>query len=280
MSPKLSFKVWPQDIDWPDLRNVWRAADAAEVYDGGWLNDHFYPPRPGERAALFEAWTLLASLAAVTARLRLGTMVTSNTFRHPAVLAKMAVTIDQVSGGRLDIGLGVGWHVEEHAAFGIEYPPAPDRWERLDETCSILHGLLTEEVFSFSGSHFTLRAAEPRLRPVQHPRPPLVIGGTGPARTLPLVAKWADHWNWYDQGAGPQDFLDRRALLHEYCDAIGRERDAIETSVQVLFAGDVAATVDRALSFLAVGVDQILLSFRAPDAGQVAAVGERIRAEL
>ncbi len=274
---KLSFKVWPQDIDWRDLSEIWRTADTSEVYDGGWLNDHFYPPRPGERAALFEAWTLLAALAAITKRLRLGTMVTSNTFRHPALLAKMAVTTDQVSAGRLDIGLGAGWHEEEHTAFGVEFPPAPARWERLDETCAILHGLMTEEVFTFSGNHFALVDAEPRLRPVQHPRPPIVIGGIGPKRTLPLVAKWADHWNWYQRGADPEDFLRLQALLHEYCDAIGRDSASIETSVQVLFAGDTDETVERALSFLDVGVDQILVSFRAPDAGHVVTVGERIR---
>lgn len=106
--PSFSFKVWPRDISWPTLRDIWMAADADEAYRGAWLFDHFYPPRPGQRAALFEAWTLLSSLAAVTGRLRLGVMVSSNTFRHPSLLAKMAITVDQVSGGRLDVGLGAG----------------------------------------------------------------------------------------------------------------------------------------------------------------------------
>ena len=105
--PTFSFKVWPRDIPWPELRDIWVAADTADAYEGGWLFDHFYPPRAGQRAAIFEAWTLLASLAAVTERLRLGVMVSSNTFRHPSLLAKMAITVDQVSQGRLEIGHAV-----------------------------------------------------------------------------------------------------------------------------------------------------------------------------
>jgi F420-dependent oxidoreductase-like protein len=278
---KLSFKVWPQDIGWTQLRDIWIDADAAGVYGGGWLNDHFYPPRPGQRGALFEAWTLLASLAAVTERLRLGTMVTSNTFRHPSLLAKMAITIDHVSAGRLDVGLGAGWHEEEHTAFGIEFPPAAVRWERLDETCAILDGLMTQDAFSFAGSHFTLVDAEPRLRPVQKPRPPIVIGGIGPRRTLPLVAKWADHWNWYERGATAEDFAARLSMLHAHCDAIGRDRAAIEVSAIVLFTGDVAETVDDALGFVAAGADHIQLSFRTPvDPKAVAEGGEQLAARL
>lgn len=277
----LSFKVWPQDIEWVELRDIWIAADGAGAYTGGWLNDHFYPPRPGQRGALFEAWTLLASLAAVTERLRLGTMVTSNTFRHPSLLAKMAITIDQVSAGRLDIGLGAGWHEEEHTAFGIELPPAAVRWERLDETCAILDGLMTNEVFSFAGSHFTLVDAEPGLRPVQQPRPPIVIGGIGPRRTLPLVAKWADHWNWWDRGATPADFAERLSMLHAQCDAIGRDRGEIEVSAIVMFSGDVAETVESALEFVAAGAEHIQLSFRTPvDPNAVTECGERLAAQL
>jgi F420-dependent oxidoreductase-like protein len=278
---KLSFKVWPQNIDWVDFRDIWIAADVAGVYSGGWLNDHFYPPRPGERGALFEAWTLLASLAAVTERLRLGTMVTSNTFRHPSLLAKMAITVDQVSAGRLDIGLGAGWHEEEHTAFGIELPPAAVRWGRLDEACAILDGLMTQEVFSFFGSHFTLVDAEAGLRPVQQPRPPLVIGGVGPRRTLPLVAKWADHWNWYERGATAEAFAERLSMLHAQCDAIGRDRADIEVSAIVMFAGDVAETIDSALSFVAAGAQHIQLSFRTPvDPKAVAECGEQLAARL
>jgi len=277
----LSFKVWPQDIDWVELRDIWTAADVAGVYTGGWLNDHFYPPRPGQRGALFESWTLLASLAAVTERLRLGTMVTSNTFRHPSLLAKMAITIDQVSAGRLDIGLGAGWHQEEHTAFGIEFPSAAVRWGRLDETCAILDGLMTKDVFSFAGSHFTLVDAEPRLRPVQQPRPPIVIGGIGPRRTLPLVAKWADHWNWYERGATADDFAARLSMLHAQCDAIGRDRDAIEVSAIVLHDGDVAETIEGALGLVAAGAEHIQLSFRTPvDPNAVAECGERLAAQL
>ncbi|MDH3425455.1 MAG: TIGR03560 family F420-dependent LLM class oxidoreductase [Acidimicrobiia bacterium] len=262
--PRFSFKVWPRDIAWSELQDIWIAADQGDAYDGAWLFDHFYPPRPGQRGALFEAWTLLAALGAVTSRLRLGVMVSSNTFRHPSLLAKMAVTVDQVSNGRLDIGLGAGWHAEEHEAFGIDLPPASERWQRLDETCAIVDGLLTQDVFSFEGTHHRLEAAEAGLKPVQQPRPPLVIGGVGPKRTLPLVAKWADHWNYFEKPMTPESFGSSRARLVELCGEVGRDPGEIEISVQMLYPDDPEAAREMAATYLAADADHILMSFRTP----------------
>jgi alkanesulfonate monooxygenase SsuD/methylene tetrahydromethanopterin reductase-like flavin-dependent oxidoreductase (luciferase family) len=269
--------VWPRDISWQDLRDIWMAADTAGAFRGAWLFDHFYPPRPGQRAALFESWTLLSSLAAVTERLRLGVMVSSNTFRHPSLLAKMALTVDQVSGGRLDVGLGAGWHEEEHEAFGIDLPPAAERWERLAETCAILDGLMTHEVFSFEGKHHRLRAAEAGLKPVQQPRPPIVIGGVGRNRTLPLVARWADHWNYYERPLSPEGFRAAHARLLELCDERGRHPGDIEVSVQMLYPGDPGQARDAAGLYLSAGADHILMSFPTPvDPGSVQACGEAL----
>lgn len=263
-SPRFSFKVWPKNIEWPELRDIWIAADEDDAYDGAWLFDHFYPPRPGQRGELFEAWTLLAALAALTSRLRLGVMVSSNTFRHPSVLAKMAMTVDRVSDGRLDIGLGAGWHEEEHTAFGIELPPGLERWERLDETCAIVDGLMTRDVFSFDGTYHRLEAAEARLKPVQRPRPPIVIGGVGPKRTLPLVAKWADHWNFFENPITLDGFRTAHTRLIELCAEIGRDPTDIEVSVQMLYPGDPEAAREAAATYLAAGADHILMSFSTP----------------
>lgn len=275
--PSFSFKVWPRDIAWTDLRDIWIAADADDAYRGGWLFDHFYPPRPGQRAALFEAWTLLASLASITQRLRLGVMVSSNTFRHPSLLAKMAITVDQVSHGRLDVGIGAGWHEEEHEAFGIPLPPAAERWERLAETCAILDGLMTRRVFSFEGKHHQLVNAAAGLRPVQQPRPPIVIGGIGPRRTLPLVARWADHWNYYERPLSPAGFRASHARLLELVEEAGRDPGDIEVSVQMLYPGDPSEARDTAGVYLDAGADHILMSFPTPvDPGSVDACGRAL----
>ncbi|NIR41741.1 MAG: LLM class flavin-dependent oxidoreductase, partial [Actinobacteria bacterium] len=191
-TPRFSFKVAPVDVPWADLSAIWRDADTAGFFDAGWVFDHFYPPR-GPIRPMWEAWTVLASLAAITERLRLGVMVSSNTFRHPALLAHMATTIDHVSGGRLEIGLGAGWHEAEHAAFGIDLGTAAERWARLGEALEVVDGLLTRDHYRFTGDHFRLDDATLMMKAVQTPRPPLVIGGIGPKRTLPLVARWADH---------------------------------------------------------------------------------------
>ncbi len=276
-SPRFSFKVWPRDISWNQLADIWEAVDDGFTYDAGWLFDHFYPPRPGQRAALFEAWTLLAALAARTHRLRLGVMVSSNTFRHPSLLAKMASTVDHVSGGRLEIGLGAGWHEEEHRAFGIDLPPPEERWKRLDEACAIIDGLLTEELFSFQGSYYEVRDARPGLLPLQQPRPPLVIGGIGLRRTLPLVAKWADHWNYYGVTMTPQDFRRRHHRLEELCQERGRNPGSIAASVQLLYQDDPQEAASQAAGYLEAGADEIVVSFRTPvDLGTVEACGEAL----
>jgi alkanesulfonate monooxygenase SsuD/methylene tetrahydromethanopterin reductase-like flavin-dependent oxidoreductase (luciferase family) len=275
--PTFSFKVWPRDIPWPELRDIWVAADTADAYQGGWLFDHFYPPRPGQRAAIFEAWTLLASLAAVTERLRLGVMVSSNTFRHPSLLAKMAITVDQVSHGRLEIGIGAGWHAEEHEAFGIELPPAAERWERLAETCAILDGLMTQPVFDFEGKYHRLEAAEAGLGPVQRPRPPIVIGGVGQRRTLPLVARWADHWNYYEKPIRLDGFRAARNSLLDLCAEIGRDPADIKVSVQMLYPGSSSEAREAAARYLEAGADHILMSFPTPvDSGSVEACGRAL----
>ena len=263
MSARFSFKVAPVDVSWDDLSFIWREADAAGFFDGAWLFDHFYPPW-GSIRPMWESWTVLASLAAITERMRIGVMVSSNTFRHPALLAHMAATVDQVSGGRLEIGLGAGWHQAEHASFGIELGSAPQRWGRFAESLEIIDGLLTTDTFSFAGEHFRLRDATLAMRCVQQPRPPLVIGGIGPKRTLPLVARWADHWNYFNPGAPPNLLGEHRERLHELCIAIGRDIADIEVSVQLRHPEDPAELTDLAGRYLEAGADHILVTAMPP----------------
>ena len=263
MSPRFSFKVAPIDISWDDMSAIWREADDVEFFDGAWLFDHFYPPR-GPIRPMWESWTLLASLAAITDRLRLGVMVSSNTFRHPALLAHMATTVDQVSGGRLEIGLGVGWHEEEHAAFDINLGTASDRWSRFSEALEVVDGLLTQDLYSFTGEHFQLVEAQLAMRCVQKPRPPLVIGGIGPKRTMPLVARWADHWNYFNPGTEPEVLREHLERLAELCAEIGRDPAEIEVSVQIRSTADPAELTDMAGRYLAAGADHILVTAMPP----------------
>ena len=261
---RYSFKVWAQQAEWPVLRDIWVEADRNDFWDAVWLNDHLHPPKADPSLPILDAWTLFGGLAAATDRIRFGTMVSANTFRHPAILAKQAVTLDQMSNGRLEIGVGTGWHEGEHVAFGIDLPPLRERFELLDETFTVLDGLMTEEVFGFSGRHHTISAARFEPKPVQRPRPPFVIGGTGPRRTIPLAAKWADQWNFPDYTGDPDLFVARLARLDEACEEIGRDRSEIEVSVQFRYGGDPAQTADQAAMYRKLGAQHLLVSFTPP----------------
>ncbi len=260
---KFSFKTWGQQIEWSMLRDIWIEADRGGFWDGVWLNDHFYPPKSPSELPIFEAWSLLAGLAALTERLRFGTMVTANTFRHPVVVAKMAATIDHMSNGRLNVGIGTGWHEGEHAAYGIALPSLTDRFDMLDETFTIIDGLMTNEVFSFEGKHHRLVEARFEPKSVQRPRPPFVIGGAGPNRTLPLAAKWADHWNFPDYDRDVAAFETRVVRLRSLCAEIGRDPAEIEISAQFRF-DNLAEIPDLIAGYEAAGANHVLVSFSPP----------------
>jgi alkanesulfonate monooxygenase SsuD/methylene tetrahydromethanopterin reductase-like flavin-dependent oxidoreductase (luciferase family) len=229
-----------------------------------WLNDHLYPPKASPSLPIMDAYTLFGGLAAVTERIRFGTMVTANTFRHPVILAKQLVTLDHMSNGRVEIGVGTGWHEGEHAAFGIDLPPVGERFELLEETFAILHGLMTEEMFSFEGRHRTISEARFEPKPIQRPRPPFVIGGAGPKRTIPLAARWADQWNYPDFVGDPDAFATALAILDEACEAIGRDRAGIEVSVQFRYPGDMSQALDLVAAYRGYGAEHILISFTPP----------------
>lgn len=214
-----------QTVSWPELRDRWRRLDALG-FDSLWLPDHFFL-RSGRDTPIFEAWTLLAGLALETRHARIGTLVSSNTFRHPAMLAKQAVTVDHLSGGRLELGIGTGWFREEHDAFGIDFPPVPELVGRFEESIRLLDIYLSNDRSSFVGQYYRLDDVFNRPRPVQNPRPPLLMGAHQP-RMLRLAAQYADTWNSY----GPVDELRRRCdLLIEACEVVGRDPATLRRSV-------------------------------------------------
>ncbi|MGF1666612.1 MAG: LLM class flavin-dependent oxidoreductase [Acidimicrobiia bacterium] len=258
---RYSFKIWAQETDWPTLRDCWVEADRGGFWDMVWLNDHLYPPKAPAELPIMEAWSLFGGLAAVTERIRFGTMVSSNTFRHPAILAKQAATLDQMSNGRIEIGLGSGWKEAEHTAFDIRLPGLTERFDRLEDTLAVLDGLFTQDIFSYQGHHITIREARFEPKSVQKPRPPFVIGGVGPKRTIPIAARWADQWNYpdFDQDF---DLLERSlATFEQSLAAIGRPRSDIELSIQFRYPNDDRQMADLIDTYLGYGADHILVSF-------------------
>jgi F420-dependent oxidoreductase-like protein len=202
-------------------------------FEGLFTSDHYLSvvdtPEPGSN----DAWTLLAALAARTERLRLGTMVSPVTFRLPGVLAKVATTVDRISGGRVDLGIGAGWWEEEHRTHGIAFPPTNDRFEMLEEQLEIVHGLWSEEEFSFEGRYYALEGCRFVPKPVQRPHPPIVIGGKGGPRIARLVARWADEFNRV--GGTPEELRPSFQRVREAVSAAGRDPASVTMSFMTWF---------------------------------------------
>jgi F420-dependent oxidoreductase-like protein len=267
-----------------ELRTVWRRI---EDLGFGWISiwDHFYAAtgQPDD-AACFEAVTMHAALACTTTKVRCGSLVYSVGYRHPAVIAKVATAVDHLSGGRADLGLGAGWAHVEYNAYGMPFPAAKTRFDQLEEAISCIRGLLHDEVTDFEGEWFQLRAARNEPRPVQ-PQLPIWVGGLGEKRTLRIAARHADGWN--APYLSPDAFAAKRAVLHEHCDAVGRDPSEIRCAVNVglaftedsltrqfgklatvvrdgVLSGSDDEIVDRIGSYVAAGADQLNIACRAP----------------
>jgi F420-dependent oxidoreductase-like protein len=242
----MRFSIWPgPQQPWADLLETVRHADASG-WDGVYLSDHFMGDGGGfgeVTAPVLEATAGLAALATATERLRLGTIVLGNTYRHPAVLASWAATLDHISGGRVVLGLGAGWQENEHEQYGIELLPPGRRLDQFEEACRILKGLLREERTTVEGDHYTVRDALSEPKPVQE-RLPLLIGGKGD-RMLGIVARHADEWNMW----GLADVIaERSAVLDRRCEAERRDPGEILRSAQALvFVTDDAAAAQQFL---------------------------------
>jgi len=201
--------------------------------DSIWLYDHLYAPGMPDYPSM-EAWTLATALLSRTERIRVGHMVLCNQFRHPAVLAKMATTLDQISAGRLALGIGSGSIEDEHARLGLEWGTFAERSERLGETLQILQQAFADEVIDFAGEHFTVKDMPIKPGAVQQPRPPIVVGGVGEKYTLPLVARYADVWNVPTYALG--DLEHKIAVLRSICSDVGRDPSTITLSIEAVLA--------------------------------------------
>jgi F420-dependent oxidoreductase-like protein len=240
---RIGLKLAPQFTTVEELRAVWRIADEGG-FDHCWNFDHFASIRADTTGDVFEAWTLLGAMAEATSRVRIGCMVTGNTYRHPGVLAKMAVTVDHLSGGRLEFGLGGAWAAGEHTMLGLEFGTVGQRIARLEEACHLLKQLWTEKRASFEGEHYRLSEAIANPKPVQRPHPPIWIGGAGERKTLRVVAEHADVWNLPGQEIG--EAVRLAGVLDRHCAEVGRDPAEIRRSVQLGYDGidDLLATAE------------------------------------
>ncbi len=259
---RFGVQTWPQHTSWTELRATWQLIDRLG-YDTAWTFDHFFPIMSDASGPCLEGWIALAALAAETERVRLGVLVTGNTYRHPAVLANMGATLDHTSGGRLIMGVGAAWFEAEHAAYGIPFGTAAERIRRLDEAAEIVRRLWTEPRVTFEGRDYRLRDAYCEPKPVQRPHPPLMIGGGGEKLMLRVVAKHADCWNTFGT---PEVFRRKLAVLREHCRAVGRDPAAIEVSwagTELLDTPPARARA-RIAEFLEAGVTHFILGVGAP----------------
>ncbi len=258
-------KTPPQHARWRDLLDIWRTADDIEVFTEAWNFDHFYPLTPPQTGPCLEGWTTLAALAQATTRLRVGTMVNGMHYRHPAITANMAASLDIISDGRFNLGLGAGWFEPESNAYGIPLGTMRERMDRFDEGVEVIVKLLTQETTTFEGDYYRLVDARCEPKPLQQPAPPIVIGGKGEKRTLRTVARYADYWDAMSPN-GPTEWLRLNDVLLGHCDAVGRDPAEIRRSVHIFWPADAdpGELADRAMEYGAVGVDVVIFSMRGP----------------
>jgi len=260
---ELGFKIAPHHIDWQTMTSIWDYADDSGVYAQGWNFDHFYPIIGDPGGDCLEAWVTLTALAERTSNIRIGTLVNGIHHRHPAIVAAMASTLDIVSGGRFELGLGAGWNEQESSAYGIDLGSLTDRFDRLDEAAEIIIALLSERETSYSGRYYELTRARNEPKGVQRPIP-ICIGGLGEKRTLRAVAKYANHWNLPEFDA--EVYEHKRRVLARHCDAVGRDVDEIKVSAHVAVEPGHALTeiVEQVERQADAGLGQAILYFQPP----------------
>jgi F420-dependent oxidoreductase-like protein len=243
------------------MLEVWRAADEIDLFESAWNFDHFYPIRGDADGPCLEAWVTLSALAQATKRIRVGTMVNGMHFRHPAVLASMASSLDIVSAGRFELGLGAGWYQLEADAYGIDLGTLDERLTRFEEGTEVIHLLLTQEVSNFEGRFFHLRNARNEPKPVQTPRPPIVIGGRGEKRTLRMVARFASMWDALFIEEEREEWLRLRDVMWRHCKDVDRDPTEITCSSHLSVGPnpDPADLAARCAAMFDIGIDVVIL---------------------
>jgi F420-dependent oxidoreductase-like protein len=254
---RFAFSTSPQRTTWEWMLEVWQRADALDVFESGWTFDHLYPLFGDSTEDCMEGWITLTALLHETTRLRGGVLVTGMVYRHPAVLANMASTLDITSGGRLELGVGAGWNEEECTAFGIELGTMRERFDRFEEGLAVLQSLFTNDRTTYSGIYYQLTDAMNNPKPLQSPLP-ICIGGVGRTRTLPLTARYAHHWNY--GGTDLKEFAELRGVLAEHCALVGRDISEITCSALLRYESAEQLRIDAA-SMAAAGCDLGIVSF-------------------
>jgi F420-dependent oxidoreductase-like protein len=272
-------KTPPQHGTWAAFLDVWRAVDECDAFAQAWHFDHFYPLIADTHGPCLESWTMLSALAQATSRIRIGSMVNGMHYRHPAVTANMAATVDIISGGRLDLGMGAGWNLEESNAYGIDLGSVTERLDRFEEGVEVIVRLLSQETTDFQGKYFTITDARCEPKPIQQPHPPLLIGGSGKKRTLAVVARWAQKWDGGFNETVAQWQAKNEALVG-HCERLDRDPQEIYRTAHIPWpaGADPGELADRAAELVDAGVDQVIFSMRGPYlAAEVEPLGEALR---
>ena len=254
---KFGLDISQHQLDYDEILTRARLAEEAG-FDGAWVFDHFKPLYGDPSGPCLEGWSLLAALARDTERLRLGALVTGVTYRHPSVLAAQAVTVDHLSSGRLELGLGAAWFEQEHRELGIDFPGAAERAARLEEAAIVLKKLMTEDGANFAGRHYRLNGARYNPKPLQRPHPPLWIGANGERRTLPIAGRLADVWH----GSGSVASLARKAgIVREAARAAGRDPDEVTLASWLSISEPFEEVTERARALQDLGFGYLVVSW-------------------
>lgn len=280
---RFAVKTPTHHTTWDRMLEIWRTADEIDLFESAWNFDHFYPIRGDTDGPCLEAWVTLSALAQATKRIRVGTMVNGMHFRHPAVTAAMASSLDIVSGGRLELGLGAGWYELEADAYGMDLGSVDERMTRFEEGTELIHMLLTQEHTDYDGRFFQVDNARNEPKPIQSPRPPIVIGGRGEKRTLRLVARFASMWDALFVEGEKDEWLRLRDVLWAHCEDVGRDPAEISCSSHLAIGPDPepSEVASRAAAMFDTGIDVVILGLTAVhDGGTVEAVADAIRVDV
>jgi F420-dependent oxidoreductase-like protein len=242
------------NVEWREIEDMWKFLDRETQFHSAWTFDHFVPPGPGQdpNANCFEGWAALAALAAVTERVRVGCLVTGVTYREPAVLAKMAATVNHLSNGRLEFGIGAAWHAGEHRIYGIRFPDVKERQDRLEEAVELIRLLFDAEgPVNFAGKHYRLESAVFMPKCMQKPHPPIMVGGGGEKRTLRTLAKHGDVMN---VSGTPEAVREKIAVLERHCRVAGRDpADITKTVFGTIVVSENQGLIDRVAAMFGAG---------------------------
>jgi F420-dependent oxidoreductase-like protein len=273
---RIGLDVAQHQLLWPELRERAQFAEQAG-FDGAWVFDHFKPLYGNPNGPCFEAWTLLGGLAAATSRIRLGVLVAGITYRHPSILATEAVTVDHLSGGRLEIGLGAAWHQPEHEALGISFPPIKERAEELEEGIEVMRQLMTKDHATFKGRHYQLDDATYRPRPIQKPHPPIWVGAGGEQLMLPIVARQADAWHAF---GSERTMIAKSRLLDRLAEQAGRDPNRILRSASLSLSRPWDQVRRRAAELRTAGFGYLIAEWPSEGKGRLDEFVEKVMPEI